>query len=120
MSPICFNSILSTDADISATGLLLQASAEDVLIISRGEAIASAPTPTVGNRMCGIYTWSQRHLAWVFLTYFRWWNKRGKNKVINGIQNEKSLVEQNMLPIPAYCKQLCPDALIVGILVNKV
>ena len=83
-------------------GLFLEASGSDVLIISRGESIVRATTPTVGSRMCGIYTWSQRHLAWVFLTYFRWWNKRGKNKVINGVQNEKSLVEQNMPPIPVF------------------
>ena len=50
--------MLSTEADISEGGLFRQVSGEDVLMVSLGEAIVGAPPLTVGDRMCGIYTWS--------------------------------------------------------------
>ena len=53
--------MLSTDADISEGGLFRQVSGEDVLMVSLGEAIVGAPPLTVGDRMCGIYTWSRVH-----------------------------------------------------------
>ena len=78
-----------------------------MLIVSLGEATASAPSPTVVNRMCRIYTWSRRHSAWVFLTYFLMVEQEGQELSHKLSLNEKSLVEQeHATESSLYCKQL--------------